>query len=881
MFTAKQIRQKFLDFFANKGHLIVPSAPLVIKDDPTLMFTNAGMNQFKDYFLGNEVPPAVRIADTQKCLRVSGKHNDLDEVGIDTYHHTMFEMLGNWSFGDYFKKEAVAWAWELLTQVYELPADRLYATVFEGSPQENIPVDNEAAQYWENFLPSERIIFASKKDNFWEMGDIGPCGPCSEIHIDLRSDSERAAVDGLSLVNQDHPLVVEIWNLVFIQYNRKANKTLEKLPQSHVDTGMGLERLIMAIQHKHSNYDTDLFSSLIEKVCSRAGVQYGANEQTDIAVRVIVDHIRAVSFAITDGLLPSNNKAGYVIRRILRRAVRYGYHFLNFKKPFLCELAHVLAEENSDIFPELQSQIDFITKVLCQEETNFLYTLEKGLILLQKHIDKLAKKKQSALSGEVAFELYDTFGFPYDLVKLILREKGLSVEKLGFDKSLEMQKERSRKATQMDTNDWIVLKENNSPTQFVGYDQLSTPTQIYSYRKVKEKSQTFYQLLLSDTPFYPEGGGQLGDKGTLSSSTENIEVFDTKKENNVILHHVRQLPQAIDEIFEAKVDENVRRRREQNHTATHLLQASLRQHLGNHVIQRGSLVSENELRFDFSHPSKISQEEIQKIENTVNAKIRSNISKDEKRNYPIEKAKAMGAMALFGEKYGDQVRVIIFDSDYSVELCGGTHVSSTGQIGFFKIVSEASVASGVRRIQAFTGQRAEIFVWNSIIQLQTVQELLKSPKNIPMALEKLLQENQELHKKVEASEKQKLQAMVTQIKEKAIAAKDFSYIIEQVKLPQPALLRSLCFSVSRELQSHLDQLAIVLVTVVNHKPHIAVHLSKSLIEKEGWHAGNIAKELAKEIQGGGGGQEFFATAGGGDATKIKNVIRKAKTILDI
>jgi alanyl-tRNA synthetase len=721
--TAQQIRQTFLDFFKEKGHAIVPSAPLVVKDDPTLMFTNAGMNQFKDIFLGNRPAKDVRVADTQKCLRVSGKHNDLEEVGVDTYHHTMFEMLGNWSFGDYFKAEAIAWSWELLTEVYKLEKDRLYVTVFEGDEKEGIPASSVALAEWRKLVPDERIVYGNKKDNFWEMGDTGPCGPCSEIHVDCRPDAERALIPGRDLVNNDHPQVIEIWNNVFIQYNRMKDGSLVSLPAKHVDTGMGFERLVRVIQGKSSNYDTDVFTPLITKISAISGVTYGATDsKQDIAIRVISDHIRAVSFAIADGQLPGNNGAGYVIKRILRRAIRYGFSFLNLHEPFMHQLVAVLADQMGDAFPELRAQRQLVEKVILEEENSFLRTLSKGIERFNAHV---AAMKGTTVDGQFAFELYDTFGFPIDLTELMARERGLTVDTAGFDKGLAEQKERSRAVGTTDNSDWTMLQEGMG--QFVGYDELESTVRITRYRKVSSKGKEFYQLVLDRTPFYAESGGQVGDSGSLEAVGQRITIFDTKKENDLVLHYSTELPSDPSASFTAKVNTTKRADTAKNHSATHLLHAALREVLGTHVEQKGSLVNENYLRFDFSHFGKITDEEMQRVEAIVNARILENINLNERRNVPIAEAKALGAMALFGEKYGDSVRVITFDPKFSVELCGGTHVKATGEIGLLKVTSEASVAAGIRRIEAVTGSKALELLNDADRKLNDLKNLLKTP----------------------------------------------------------------------------------------------------------------------------------------------------------
>lgn len=869
--NSSEIRKKFLDFFEGKGHQIVESAPMVVKNDPTLMFTNAGMNQFKDFFLGNSTPSHRRIADTQKCLRVSGKHNDLEEVGIDTYHHTMFEMLGNWSFGDYFKKEAIEWAWELLTEVYRLPKDRLYVTVFGGDPSENLEFDQEAYEFWKAFIDESRILHGSKKDNFWEMGDTGPCGPCSEIHIDLRPKAEIEKVPGKDLVNNDHPQVIEIWNLVFIQFNRLASGALEQLPEKHVDTGMGFERLVRAIEGKSSNYDTDVFRPLIHFVAAESGITYGKNEQTDIAMRVISDHIRAIAFAIADGQLPSNNKAGYVIRRILRRAVRYGFTFLNFKEPFLYKLVEVLAGQMSDIFTELKAQQDFISKVIYEEEASFLRTLEVGLRRFDEVKQKLSSEGKDTVPGDFAFELYDTFGFPIDLTQLLAREAGLKVDMEGFASNMQKQKERSRAATVQQTGDWTYVKDEDDEVEFIGYDNFEATSRIIKFRQVTEKNKTLYQIVLDKTPFYAESGGQVGDTGYLQSDGEKIPVVDTKKENELIVHYTTRLPQDQKAVFKAVVDVKKRKLTQNNHSATHLLHAALKEVLGDHVQQKGSLVNDEILRFDFSHFAKMTDEELTKVEKIVNERIRENIPLDEKRNVPIDEAKRMGATALFGEKYGNFVRVITFGSDFSVELCGGTHVKATGQIGLFKIISESSVAAGVRRIEAITAEAAENFVREQLELLNEVKAVLKNPKDVKLVLETLINEKNKLEKDIEAIHLQKAGELKNSLISQAKRYGVYHQIVEKVQLPNADALKKIAF----DIRNQLDSVFMVLAADIEGKPQIAVMVSDDLVKNKGVNAGNTVRELAKEIQGGGGGQPFFATAGGKDIGGLDNVVKKA------
>lgn len=874
-----EIRSKFLDFFKDKRHEIVPSAPLVVKDDPTLMFTNAGMNQFKDYFLGNRKPRDQRVADTQKCLRVSGKHNDLEEVGIDTYHHTMFEMLGNWSFGDYFKKKAIDWAWELLTNEFNLPPERMYATVFGGDEADGLEPDSEAQNLWAKHLPENRILFCGKADNFWEMGETGPCGPCSEIHIDLRSEEDRAKTDGASLVNKDHPLVIEIWNLVFIQFNRLASGSLEDLPEKHVDTGMGLERLVMAIQGKASNYDTDVFQPLIRFVANRANVTYGDKEEVDIALRVIVDHIRAVAFAITDGQLPSNNGAGYVIRRILRRAVRYGYTYLGFEKPFLNDIVPLLAKQFEGVFPELISQQDHVTRVIKEEELSFQKTLEKGLRMIDAYLED-HRKDDFEVSGQMIFTMYDTYGFPKDLTLLILRERGFEQHvakdwEAEFNAALKEQKERSRADAEHVTGDWVDLN-GSTKSEFIGYEQEEAKVQITRYREVKEKDSTVVQLVLDKTPFYAESGGQVGDTGVLYADDEKIEIRDTKKENDLIVHFADRLPKDVHATFNAEIDHEKRRLTMNNHSATHLMHAALREVLGNHVEQRGSLVNDKLLRFDFSHFAKMTAEEIEQVERIVNAKIRENIQLDEKRNVPLEEAKEMGAMALFGEKYGERVRVITFDPEYSVELCGGTHVASTGQIGFFKILTEGSIAAGVRRIEAVTAVEAENHVQHQELHLRALSSLMNNPANLAQAVSKLIDENKSLENQLARLQQEQAGQVKEVLKGNVEELNGVNAIIAKVDIADSGELKNLAF----QLKNEVENLYLVLGAVINEKPQLMVAISDNLVKTKSLHAGNIIRELARYIQGGGGGQPFFATAGGKDATGIDKALEASKSMVN-
>jgi len=864
---SQQIRQKFLDFFKEKQHTVVSSAPIVIKNDPTLMFTNAGMNQFKDLFLGISEIKNPRLVNSQKCLRVSGKHNDLDEVGHDTYHHTMFEMLGNWSFGDYFKKEAIDWAWELLTDVYGIEKERLYVTVFEGAKEDNLEKDQEAYDCWKVHVAEERILNGNKKDNFWEMGEVGPCGPCSEIHIDLRSNEERAKVDAGTLVNYDHPQVVEVWNLVFMQYNRKSNGSLENLPNTHVDTGMGFERLAMALQGKQSNYDTDVFTPLIQKICDITGFKYGKDEKVDVALRVIADHVRAIAFAVADGQLPSNNGAGYVIRRILRRAVRYGFTFLNVKGPFMYQLVEVLVDQMGEFFPEIKKQQTLAEKVIQEEESSFMRTLEKGL----KRIDDIMNSSnEEVIDGAKAFELYDTFGFPIDLTGLILSENGRSVDMGGFDAEMKKQKDRARAASVVETEDWITLFDTD--TEFLGYDQLSEDVKIAQYRKVKQKGKYFYQLVFDKTPFYAEGGGQVGDKGTISVNGKSISIFNTKKENNLIVHFTTELPEDTKATFVAQVDAHKRLLTENNHSSTHLLHEALRDVLGTHVEQKGSLVNDQYLRFDFSHFSKMTDEEVQKVEDIVNAKIRENISINEKRSTPMYQAEEMGAMMLFGEKYGDAVRVIQFGS--SVELCGGCHVASTGKIGVIKITSEAGVAAGIRRIEAITSEKAFEYYKNQEATLNKLRSLLKNANDPVKGVESLLKEKVVLDKKLSQLMVEKAKALKSELIKSATEINGVNFISAIVDL-EPGAMKDLSFECNKEL----GNLLMVLGAENNGKANLSVAVSENLIESKGLNAGQIIRDIAKEIQGGGGGQPSFATAGGKNPDGLQSAIAKAKALL--
>jgi alanyl-tRNA synthetase len=883
---ANKVRQTFLDFFKSKQHEIVPSAPMVVKNDPTLMFNNSGMAPFKDLFLGNAPIKFPRIADTQKCLRVSGKHNDLEEVGVDTYHHTMFEMLGNWSFGDYFKKEAIAWAWELLTDVYKIDKSRLYVTVFEGSKEDNLGFDQEAYDIWKQFIPEERILRGNKKDNFWEMGDVGPCGPCSEIHYDGRSDEERAKVAGATLVNNDDPQVIEIWNNVFMEFERKADGSLVKLPKQHVDTGMGFERLVRVLQGKQSNYDTDVFKPVIDKIEELSGLRYKPQDEDkhpkqliiNIAMRVIADHIRAISFSIADGQLPSNTGAGYVIRRILRRAIRYGYQSLNLKEPFMHRLVPVLANQLGHAFPELVSQKLLIEKVIKEEEVSFFRTLENGLKRIDNVCIALVSDKKQIVDGATVFELYDTYGFPVDLTSLIARGYGLSIDEEGFQKELEQQKNRSRAATAVDTGDWILAegkKAEEGGRIFIGYKQLEGETKIVQYRKVKAKGKEQFQIVLDQTPFYAESGGQVGDTGVLESANEKLIVTDTKKENGIIIHFTDKLPENFSQTFVAKVDGSKRHLTENNHSATHLLHAALRSVLGTHVEQKGSLVNDEYLRFDFSHFSKVTDEEIAKIESIVNAKIRENIASDIK-EMAIDDAKKLGAMALFGEKYGDTVRVVTFDKNYSIELCGGTHVPATGQIGLFKIVSEGAVAAGIRRIEAITSVKAEQFFNEQSALVNEIKALLKNPKDVAKSVQSLMDENSALQKQIEQMLKEKAKGLKSELITKKQSINGINFIAEKIELDSADAIKDLSF----ELRNQVDNLFMVLGAEVKGKPSLSLIISDNLVKEKNLNAGTIIRELGKEIQGGGGGQPFYATAGGTNPQGIAKALEKAKGYLN-
>lgn len=875
--TSKEIRESYKSFFQSKGHTIVPSAPMVVKGDPTLMFTNAGMNQFKDIILGNAEIKHSRVADSQKCLRVSGKHNDLEEVGHDTYHHTMFEMLGNWSFGDYFKHEAIDWAWEYLTEVLHLSPERLYVTVFEGAPAEGLERDDEAASIWAKHLPAERIINGNKHDNFWEMGDQGPCGPCSEIHIDIRSDEERKAVDGLTLVNQSHPQVIEIWNLVFMQYNRKADGSLEPLPKRVIDTGMGFERLCMAMQGKTSNYDTDIFTPMIQAIATLTGIEYGADQKSDVAMRVIADHIRTIAFAITDGQLPSNAKAGYVIRRILRRAVRYGYTFLGRREAFMYSLLPVLIETMGDAYPELIAGRELIAKVMREEEESFLRTLETGIRLLDKQIEEAKKAGKTVLDGHDAFVLYDTYGFPLDLTALILTEQGLSVDEAGFDKAMQEQKERARNAAAIDAGDWQVVNEG-SAVRFVGYDALECTTEILRYREVKQKNVTFYQVVLSETPFYAEMGGQVGDKGFLiAADGTKYDIFDTKRENNLAIHLMKKLPATLEGDFRAVVDEERRHRIEANHSATHLLHEALREVLGSHVEQKGSFVSDEVLRFDFAHFAKVEPEQLRAVERIVTARIRACIPLQEYREVPIDEAREMGAMALFGEKYGDHVRVIRFGS--STEFCGGTHVASTGVIGTLRITSESSVAAGVRRIEAVTGAAAENYLYEQADMIDAIRQLFNNSPQLMTAIRKTLEENAELGKQVGEYVREQIAEKKRQLLEKRVEVGGVRLFLIEKEVPAE-IIKDIAFQIAGELREPFVFIA-ACVEPSSSKPSLTLMISKDLVESRGWNASQLLRTAAKHIQGGGGGQPHFATAGGKNVNGLKAAVEELLSAMEL
>jgi alanyl-tRNA synthetase len=853
---SSEIRKRFLEYFRDKQHTIVPSAPIVVKDDPTLMFTNAGMNQFKDIFLGNEPAKSNRVADSQKCLRVSGKHNDLEEVGYDTYHHTMFEMLGNWSFGDYFKREAIEFAWEFLTEVVKIDKSRLYITVFGGDEQDGLNMDNEAFNFWKTHADESRILLGSKKDNFWEMGDTGPCGPCSEIHVDIRDDHERLAKDGSLLINKDHPEVIEIWNLVFIEFNRLADGSLKKLPAQHVDTGMGFERLAMVLQGKKSNYDTDIFQPLIQEIAKVTNTIYGQENKKDIAMRVIADHLRAVSFTIADGQLPSNTGAGYVIRRILRRAVRYGFTFLGTEEPFVYKLLPVLVAQMSETFPEIKQQQELVSKVIFEEEQAFLRTLSQGIRRFETYVSNHSDIK--IVDGAFAFELFDTYGFPVDLTKILAREKGLNVDMQGFQKQLDEQKSRSRNAAAVAAGDWVIVNESNQPTTFLGYTHLETESRIIKYREVESKKKKHFEIVLDQTPFYAESGGQVGDVGVLSSENEQIEIINTIKENNLIIHLSGQLPEKPELVFKAQVNTVKRLRTANNHSATHLMHAALRKVLGTHVEQKGSLVDSDRLRFDFSHFGKMTKEEIRVVEQIVNEQIRANIPNETLESVPIDEAKQMGAMALFGEKYGDKVRVISFDRNYSVELCGGTHVQSTGQIGLFKIISEGAIAAGVRRVEAITGLAAEQYINNQQDQLDQIKEIVKSTGDIVKGVAQLDQQLTKCRKEMEDLLLAKANSEALQLLSKARIFDDVMVICEKLENADLEQLKQ----IASTLRQKGENLVVILGSVSNEKPALCVMIAEKLVKGKSWNASTIVREAAKLIQGGGGGQPTLATAGG-------------------
>lgn len=854
--NASQIRQSFLTFFSEKQHTIVPSAPIVVKNDPTLMFTNAGMNQFKDIFLGNEPATSPRIADTQKCLRVSGKHNDLEEVGYDTYHHTMFEMLGNWSFGDYFKKEAIAYAWEYLTETLKIDKSRIYITVFGGDEEDGLPMDQEAFDFWKAYIVEDRILMGSKKDNFWEMGDTGPCGPCSEIHVDIRDDSEREALDGSKLVNMDHPQVIEIWNLVFIEFNRLSNGKLNKLPARHVDTGMGFERLVMVVQGKKSNYDTDVFQPIIQEIAKLSNNTYGHDKQKDIAMRVIADHLRTVAFAIADGQLPSNNGAGYVIRRILRRAIRYGYTFLGMDEPFVYKLLPVLTRQMESSFPEIGSQQQLVSKVIYEEENSFLRTLAQGIKRFENYVVNHADLK--LIDGSFAFELFDTFGFPIDLTQVLAREKGLKIDMKSFAEQLEEQKSRSRNAATIAAGDWVIIADNAQPTKFVGYTQTEASSKILRYREVIAKKKKHYEIVLDQTPFYAESGGQVGDTGILISANEKIPVFNTLKENNLIIHLSAEIPENPEAEFMAVIDAANRLQTANNHSATHLMHAALRAVLGTHVEQKGSLVDTERLRFDFSHFSRMTSDEIRRVEVMVNENIRKNTPNETLENVPIDEAKLMGAMALFGEKYGDSVRVVSFDREYSVELCGGTHVSATGQIGLFKIISEGAIAAGIRRVEAVTGFAAEAYVLNLQDQLEQIKDVVKSTGEPVKGVIQLSTQLQQAQKEIEKLQKEKAEAAAEILFRRAEQQDGYLLINEIIKDAGLDDLRQIALA----LKQHNTDLVAVLAGVQNEKPALCVLITDKLVSEKSWDASKLVKEAGREIKGGGGGQSGLATAGG-------------------
>ncbi len=874
---SKEIRQHFLAFFNQKQHDIVDSAPIVVKNDPTLMFTNAGMNQFKDYFLGNKTAENPRVVDTQKCLRVSGKHNDLEEVGVDTYHHTMFEMLGNWSFGDYFKEDAIAWAWELLTEVYQIPKDRLYITIFEGHAPENLEKDSEAGNFWKKWIAEDRIIEASKKDNFWEMGDTGPCGPCSEIHVDVRSDEERAKVDGKSLVNQDHPEVIEIWNLVFIQFNRKSDGSLEPLPDKHVDTGMGFERLSMVLQGKKSSYDTDVFAPIIDKITQITGVPYTrTDEKKDIAIRVIADHVRAITFTIVDGQLPSNNGAGYVIRRILRRAVRYAYSFLNYQQPIVHQLIPILVKQFDGIFPGIKESSELVQRVVIEEEKSFLRTLDAGLKRFKNIENKVKADGKSIIDGATAFELYDTYGFPLDLTQLIASEAALEIDHEGFKAAMKEQQDRARAAGKIDSGDWHSVHQTESHSQFVGYDHLEADARVVKYREVKQKKKTYYQIVLDITPFYAESGGQVGDIGYLAFGEEKISVKDTKKENELFLHFVNKLPKDIEAPVKAVVNAKKRKLTANNHTATHLLHAALRNVLGDHVHQKGSYVDDNYLRFDFSHFAKVSPEELAKIEAEMNAKVRANIPLEVLSGIPIDEAKAMGAQALFGEKYGDTVRVVIFDRNYSIELCGGTHVNATGELGLCKIVTETSIAAGVRRIEVLSGEKAYEHVEKTYQMVDAMKTLFKNPTKLLEQVQQLAEENPKLRKEIERMQMEKAGVIKNKLKGEAIDINGIQFIGKRLQVANADMVKKIAY----DLRKEVPNLFLILGAEINSKAHLTLMFDDELTQAKALNAGKMIRTLARNIKGGGGGQAFYASAGGKNPQGIDQAINEAKQLAE-
>ncbi len=870
--TSKQIRQQFFDYFKSKDHKVIPSAPMVLKNDPSLMFTNAGMNQFKEVFLGNADPVSKRVCDSQKCLRVSGKHNDLEEVGHDTYHHTMFEMLGNWSFGDYFKEDAIDMAWELLTKVYGIDKDRLYVTIFEGDSEDGLLPDTETGRYWKKHAEESRILPGSKKDNFWEMGDTGPCGPCSEIHVDIRPEEERKKEAGENLVNKNHPQVIEIWNLVFIQFNRKADNTLEALPQKHVDTGMGFERLCMVLQHKKSNYDTDLFKPLIREIAAMVGLKYGKKKKHDVAMRVIADHVRAVSFSIADGQLPSNVKAGYVIRRILRRAVRYGYSFLGYKEPFIFELVDVLVKIMGEAYPELVKQQKLITKVIKEEEAAFFRTLDKGMDIMNGIVKDTLDNNYRVISGKDAFSLYDTYGFPFDLTDLLAREKNLVVNRKEFNDAMQEQKDRARKDAKKDAGDWVVLRDDKIE-EFVGYDMTETDVVITKYREIKKKKGSLYQLVFNITPFYAESGGQVGDRGFIINDDERIDIVDTQNENNLIVHVTKKLPQNPENKFKAQVDIKARHNAARNHSATHLMHKALREVLGNHVEQKGSLVHPDYLRFDFSHFERISTKDLRKVESLVNANIRENMQVEEHRDIPLDKAKKMEALAMFGEKYGDLVRVIKFGD--SAELCGGIHVKATGEIGFFKITVETSVAAGIRRIEAITGQKAEQYIMQKVDTLKSIEAKFKNSKDILQSVDNALKENSQLQKELKSAQKQLVEKLSHELEPQGKKVDGYKLIVASLNVNNASMLKDLAFRFRQK-----GNVIAVFAANIEGKPNMAVMIPDKLVKEKDLNAGTIVRNAAKSFKGGGGGQAFYATAGGADPKGIDAALDYAKNQIE-